>query len=37
LAFSSDVRVLPGDFMRNRLPLVLSLSSQNLMLARVVG
>jgi hypothetical protein len=34
---SSDFHVFPGDFTRNRLPVVLSLLSQNWMLFRVGG
>jgi hypothetical protein len=35
LTFSSEAHVFPGDFRRNRLPAVLSLLSQNIMLFRV--
>jgi hypothetical protein len=37
LSFSPEVRVFAGDFTRNRLPVVLSLLSQNRMFSRVRG
>jgi hypothetical protein len=37
LIFSSEIRVFPGDFARNRLPVVLGLLSQSRMLFRVVS